>query len=146
MQPGPLRGLNIFYRPTLISPKIMLSKHISLGDNCIQNYHLERYIVGYTVGNLILRRRASGTVKCDLRTYIRRFTTPNENFEYGYSLSNAILPFCLKLERCKPHKAAHHQRKCDAINDVKIFPTVYRRMYFRKFLTISNQTSRYTLK
>ena len=28
-----------------------------LGDNCIQNFHLGRYIVGYTVGNLVLRRR-----------------------------------------------------------------------------------------
>ena len=24
-----------------------------LGDNCIQNFHLGRYIVGYTVGNLV---------------------------------------------------------------------------------------------
>ena len=28
-----------------------------LGDNCIQNFHLGRYIVGYPVGNLVLRRR-----------------------------------------------------------------------------------------
>ena len=27
-----------------------------LGDNCIQNFHLRRYIVGYTAGNLVLRR------------------------------------------------------------------------------------------
>ena len=26
-----------------------------LGDNYIQNFHLGRYIVGYTVGNLVLR-------------------------------------------------------------------------------------------
>ena len=37
-----------------------------LGDNCIQNFHLGRYIVGYTVGNLVLRRRVSGAVKRDL--------------------------------------------------------------------------------
>ena len=36
-----------------------------LGDNCIQNFHLGRYIVRYTVGNLVLRRRASGAVKRD---------------------------------------------------------------------------------
>ena len=24
-----------------------------LGDNCIQNFHLGRYIVGYTVGNFV---------------------------------------------------------------------------------------------
>ena len=55
---------------------------IQLGDNCIQNFHLGTYIVGYTVGNLVLRRRVSGAVKRDFRTYIRRYTSPNENFEY----------------------------------------------------------------
>ena len=52
-----------------------------LGDNRIQNFHQGRYIVGYTVGNLVLRRRVSGTVKRDFRMYIRRYTSPNENFE-----------------------------------------------------------------
>ena len=32
------------------------------------------------------------------------------------------------------------------INDVKLFPTVYRRIYCRKFLTLSNQMSRYKSK
>ena len=36
-----------------------------------------------------------------------------------------ILQFRLELERCKPHNAACHPTKCDAINDVKPFPTVY---------------------
>ena len=117
-----------------------------LGDNCIQIFHLGRYIVGYTVGNLVLRRRASGAVKRDFRTYIRRYTSPNENFEYSYPHSNALLQFELKLERCKSHKAACHPTKCDVINDVKLFPTVYRRIYWRKFLTLSNRTSRYKLK
>ena len=66
---------------------------IQLGDNCIQNFHLGRYIVGYTVGNLVLRRRVSGAVKRDFRTYI---TSPNENYEYGYPHSNAQLNFSLK--------------------------------------------------
>ena len=69
-----------------------------LGDNCIQNFHLGRYIVGYTVGNLVLRRRVSGVVKRDFRTYIRRYTSPNENFEYGYPNSNALLTFSLRKE------------------------------------------------
>ena len=30
-----------------------------LGDNCSQNFHLVRYIVRYTVGNLVLRLCAS---------------------------------------------------------------------------------------
>ena len=38
-----------------------------LGDNCIQFFYLGRYIVGYTVGNLVLRRRVSGAVKRDFR-------------------------------------------------------------------------------
>ena len=64
-------------------------------------------------------------------------------FEYGYPHSNALLQFELKLERCKPNKVARHPTKCDVINDVKLFPTVYRRIYCRKFLTLSNQMSRY---
>ena len=28
-----------------------VSGALQLGDNCIQNFHLGRYIVGYTVGN-----------------------------------------------------------------------------------------------
>ena len=42
---------------------------LQLGDNCIQNFHLGRYIVGYTVRNLVLRRCASGAMKSDLRMY-----------------------------------------------------------------------------
>ena len=49
--------------------------------------------------------------------------------------------FASNLERCKPHKAAHQPTICDVINDVKLFPTVYRRIYCLKFLTLSNQTS-----
>ena len=56
------------------------------------------------------------------------------------------LQLCLKLERCKPHKAACHPTKCDVINEVKQFPTVYRRIYCRKLLTLSNQMSHYISK
>ena len=73
---------------------------------CIQNFYLGRNIVRYTVRNLVLRRRATGAVKRDFRTYIRRYTSPNENFEYGYPYSNAHLQFPLKLKRYKPHKSA----------------------------------------
>ena len=64
-----------------------------LGDNCIQIFHLGRYI-----GNLVLRRRVSGAVKRDFRTYIRRYTSPMENFEYGYPHSNALLTFSLQKD------------------------------------------------
>ena len=33
--------------------------------------------------------------------------------------------FCLKLECCKPKKATGHLTKFEAINDLKLFPTVY---------------------
>ena len=104
-----------------------------LGDNCIQNFHLGRYIEGYTVRNLVLWRHVSRAVKHDFRMYIRGYTFPNENFEYGYPHSNALLQFLLKLKRCKPHKTAHNRTKYDVINDVKLFLTVYCRMYCRKF-------------
>ena len=60
---------------------------------------------------------------------------------------NMVIPILMHLcmERCKPHKAARHPTKCDVINDVKLFPAVYRKIYCRKFLTLSNQTSRYKL-
>ena len=58
-----------------------------------------------------------------------------------------LILFCsLKLERCKPRKAAHSPTKRDVINDIKLFPTVYRRKYCRKFLMLSNQTLRYKSK
>ena len=128
--------INVKSTATLIrNAKSRLRAH--LADNCIQNFHLGRYIVGYTVGNLVLRRHASGAVKSDFRTYIRRYTSQNENFEYGYPHSNVLLQFALKVERCKPYKTACHRTECDVIYDVKLFQTVYHRIYCRKFLTLS---------
>ena len=112
-----------------------------LGDICIQNFHLGRYTVGYTVGNLVLRRRASGAVKRDFRTYIRRYTSPNENFEYGYPHSNALLQFRLELEPCKTHKAARHPMKCDVINDIKLFPTVSQDILSQIFDVIQSEVA-----
>ena len=103
-------------------------------------------IVGYTVGNSVFGRRERRAVNSDFQTYIRRYTYPNENFEYGYPHSNALLQFSLELERWKPHKAAFHSTRCDVINDVKTFPIVYHRINCRKFLVLSNQMSRYKIK
>ena len=142
-----------------------LLSRIHLGNKCIQNFHLGRYIIGYTVGNLVLRRRVSGAVKRDFRTYIRRYTSPNENFEYGYPHSNALLKFSLQKDNgnvlncafsssgCQLHITAYqlHILTCQPMksdvtyNDVG-FPTVYRRTYCRKFMTFSNQTSRFICK
>ena len=78
--------------------------------------------------------------------YIRRYTSPNDNIEYDYPHSNALLQCLLKLERCKPHNAAHRPTKYDVINEVKLYPTVYHRIYCRKYLTLFNQTSCYKSK
>ena len=71
------------------------------------------------VGNLFLRRRASGVLKHDFRTYIPRYTSPNDNLEYGYPHSNVLLQSRHKSEHCKLHKGVCHPTKCDLINDVK---------------------------
>ena len=41
----------------------------------------------------------------------------------------ALLQSHLTLEHWKPHKAARHPSKCLVINDIKLFPTVYHRIY-----------------
>ena len=61
-----------------------------LGDNCIQNVHLGRYIIGYMVGNFVLWWRVGRAIKHNFRPYNRRYTSPNDNFEYGYPHSNAL--------------------------------------------------------
>ena len=60
---------------------------------------------------------------------------------FYYLVSNWSVASCIK-----PHKGIHHPTKNDVIYDVKLFPTVYRRIYCRKFLTLSNQTSCYKSK
>ena len=60
------------------------------GITVFKIFILGRYIVRYMVGNLVLQRRASGAVKHNFRTYIRRYTSQNENFEHGYPHSNAL--------------------------------------------------------
>ena len=138
-----IASLRYYYLLTILN---QISWNRNLRDNCIQNFHLGRYIVRYTVRNLVLLWRACGAVKREFLMYIRRYTSPNENFEYGYPHSNALLQFRLKLERCKPHKAACCPTKCDVINDIKLLPTVYHRIYCLKFLTLSNQALRYKIK
>ena len=56
--------------------------------------------------------------------FLNVYCYPNENYKYGYPYSNAFLQFCPKFERCKPQKAT---QKCDIIDNVKLFPTVYLR-------------------
>ena len=50
-------------------------------------------------GNLVLQRRVSGAIKLDLKTYIRRYISTIENFEYGYPHSNALYILTLSLKK-----------------------------------------------
>ena len=114
---------------------------------------LLRYIVGYMVGNFVLRRRASLAVKRNFWPYNRRYTSPNENFEYGYPHSNALFNiYSSKAQHFAPNwsfVSNVKQLRQPSTNDVTYdigAPTVYSRIYWCKFLTLSNQTSRYICK
>ena len=74
-----------------------------------------------------------GKVYCRLYGRNFSFTATHERGEYGYPHLNALLQFHFKLERCKPHKITRHPTKCGVFNDVKLFMTVYRRVYCRHF-------------
>ena len=52
----------------------------------------------------------------------------------------------LTHDTSKPHKAAHYQPKCGVINDIKLFPTLYHRIYWHNILKLSNQMSHYKIK
>ena len=90
-----------------VHPRSMISK---LGDNCIQHFHLGRYIVGLTVGNLVLQWQANMVIPILMGFY---------SLDSNWSVASCI----------KPHKCVGHQMKCDVINGIKLFPTVYRRIY-----------------
>ena len=65
---------------------------------------------------------------------------------------NMVIPilmhFCSFVSnlRVASPKNARHPMKCDIISDVKLFSTVYCRIYCRKFLTLYYQASRYKVK
>ena len=77
-------------------------------------------------------------------------TSPNENFEYGYPHSNALFNIYLsKAQHFAPNwsfvsnvKQLRQPITSDVTCDVGA-ATVYRRIYWHKFLTLSSQTSRY---
>ena len=61
------------------------------------NFHLGGYIIGYTIRNYVLRLRLRVAVKLNFRPYIRRYTSPNEDFEYSYPLILFMLNMCICL-------------------------------------------------
>ena len=79
-------------------------------------------MVRYTVGDVVLNM-ISECISNDIPHQMKILC--------GYPHSNAFRQSYFKLELCKQHKA--HPMKCDVINDIKLFPTVYPRN-----LTLSN--------
>ena len=56
--------------------------------------------MGYTFGNHVLRLGLRVAVQLNFRPYIRRYTSPNENFEYSYPLINwpyVEIPTCMTI-------------------------------------------------
>ena len=80
---------------------------------------MERFLVGYTFRNHVLRLRLRVAVKLNFRPYIRRYTSPNENFEYSYPLSilrlSPAAASCTKV--VKPlFDVTQLRRVCDSIS------------------------------
>ena len=73
-----------------------------MGITIFKYFRLGRYIVGYTFGNHVLRLRLRVAVKLNFRPYIRRYTSPNENFEYRYplNLDTIVRRLNVKFEKC----------------------------------------------
>ena len=139
---------------------LILLRFIKLGDNCIQNFNLRRHIVGYAVRNLVLWWHVSRAIKRDFGTYILRYTSPNENFNYDYPHSNALLTFSLKITLWKctlflptTSDCQLHIFTCDVLNQWKAtlcndvgFATVYGKIFCHIFMTLSNQMSSWLCK
>ena len=51
--------------------------------------------------NHVLRLHSQVALELNLQPYIRKYTSSNENFEYGYPYSNGLLQCCFKLKCCK---------------------------------------------
>ena len=76
--------LDVAFNPPIWDETAEMHKN---GYSHIQNFHLGRHILGYTVGNHDLQFRSCGAVKLNFRLYVRRYTSPNKNFDYCYPLN-----------------------------------------------------------
>ena len=117
---------------------------LHLGDNCIQ-----KFVFGEVYSQIYIRKCSfTATPKLSCKTSLPDRISDDIPSQMKILMvipiiCNAFLQFCLKLECCKPQKATGHLTNCDAINDLQLFPAVYRRKYCHKFLTLSNQTPHY---
>ena len=66
---------------------------IHLGDNCIQNFHLGSYVVGYMVGNFVLWRCVSRAVKQDFRQTVS--DSRYDDVPPQLSISNMVIPILM---------------------------------------------------
>ena len=75
--------------------------------------------------------------------YNRRYTSPNKNFEYGYPHSNALFNiYSSKVQYFAPNWSfIHIKQLCQPITSDVTYdvgaPTIYRRIYWCKFLMLS---------
>ena len=67
----------------------------------------------------------------------------SEDIPPEIKILNTVIPILMHLAVLSQFC---HLTKCDIINEIKVFLTVYRRIYCHKFLTLSNQTLRYKSK
>ena len=72
-------------------------KCIRMGLTRLFFFYFGRYIVGYTFENHVLRLRSRLAVNLNLRPHIRRYTSPNENFETPMLIYMRGLNLCLKF-------------------------------------------------
>ena len=60
------------------------------------------YIYGITVFKIFIWAGIASNIRTEIlwfqNVYIRRYTSPNENFEYGYPDSNTLLTFLLQKD------------------------------------------------
>ena len=105
------------------------------------------------VGNFVLWWHVSGAVKSNLRPYNQRITSTNDNPQYNYPRYNALFHifhikchcFAQKGNTACNVKPDVSQWKVKLRNDIGL-PTIYRRIYCRTFLTLSNKPSYYIRK
>ena len=86
-------------------------EHTVRGFYCILNFHSGRYIFRYSVGNIALN-------------------VISDRISDGMVIP-ILMHFCSFV--CKTLNAACHPTKCDVINDVKLFATVFRKIYCHIF-------------
>ena len=96
-----------------------------LWDNCIQNFHLWRYI-------FTAKPDRSPKTRFPTVVYLTIYV-PKWKFWIWLSTFYCTSAVLSQIGVLQPQKATCHPTKCDIINDIKLFPTVYHKICLRKF-------------